>query len=113
MRAPHPIALLIALLTLPLAACGGGEAQRVEVTELRLLRERDGTPVLSGVFVNQTDASITSADIGVTLYNADGYPFDEPARLVVRRVAPGDSSRFRQRLDVDARRANLDYVITN
>ena len=107
------LSLAALLLLLPLAACSGGEAGRVEVSDLRLVRERDGTPVLSGVFINLSEQTVSSADIGITLYDEDGLPFDEPARLAVSRVAPGDSAYFRQRLDVNARRANLKYVLAN
>ena len=101
-------------LALSLAACSAsGDSTTFEVTDLRLSQERDGTPVLSGVFVNLSDQPITSADIGVTVYNDEGFPFDDPVRLAVSRVDAGDSTRFRTRLDVPARRANLKYVMAN
>ena len=108
------IAVLALLLAVPLAACGNDAPPgQIEIVDLRLVRQRNGLPVVSGLFINRTPERIASADVGITLYDADNLPLDEPARLVVQDIAAGDSVRFRQRLDVDALGASLDYVIQN
>jgi hypothetical protein len=105
---------LVLLLAAPLEACSeADDPGQIEVADLRLIRQRSGYPEISGVLVNRTPGTVTSADVGITLFNERNLPMDEPARLVVRNVAPGDSARFRKRLDVDARGARLAYVIAN
>lgn len=105
-------ALLVAALML--SACGDGtDPGQIEVADLRLVRQNGGYPEVSGVLINRTPATISSADVGVKLFDARNLEMAEPARLVVRNVAPGDSARFRKKLDVDARGAALDYVIAN
>ncbi|MEM1055949.1 MAG: hypothetical protein AAGI52_10520 [Bacteroidota bacterium] len=109
----YSLALLL-LLAIPLEACSEVEDPgQIEVADLRLVRQASGYPELSGVLVNRTAGTVTSADVGITLYDDENLPMDEPARLVVRNVAPGDSAYFRKRLDVDARGARLGYVIAN
>ena len=105
---------LVCLLAVPVTACGdGADPGQIEVRRLRLVRQANGYPEVSGTLINRTPERIRSADVGVRLFNSDNLPFDEPARLVVRDIAPGDSVRFRQKLDVDARGARLDYVLSN
>lgn len=105
---------LVALLAVDLTACTEPEdAGQIEVNDLRLVRQTDGYPEVSGTLVNRTPRRISSADVGVTLFDERNLPLSEPARLVVRDIAPGDSARFRKRLDVDARGAALGYVIPN
>ena len=105
---------LVCLLAAPLGACGdSADPGQIEVRRLRLVRQANGYPEVSGTLVNRTPEHIRSADVGVRLFNSDNLPFNEPVRLVVRDIAPGDSVRFRQKLDVDARGARLDYVLAN
>lgn len=108
------LAVLALLLALPLAACGESEpAGEVAITDLRLIRQAGGFPLVSGVFVNRTPRRITSADVGVQLFDGENLPYDEPARFVVRDIPAGDSVAFRHRIDVDARGARVQYVSTN
>ncbi|HIG73353.1 MAG TPA: hypothetical protein EYQ24_01850 [Bacteroidetes bacterium] len=107
-------ALLLLLAVVPLG-CAGDDATMgsVVVHDLRLVRDGTAYPELSGYLVNETTERVASADVGVVLYDDDNLPMSEPARLVVRDVAPGDSARFRKKLDVDARGARVDYIIAN
>ena len=99
--------LLIALVAV-LAACGG-ETPQYDVTDLRLQSEGGGYPTLTGLFVNTGGASISSADVFVTLYDAQNRPLDD-VLVQVHNVASGDSARFEQRLDLQAGAAKLKYV---
>ncbi len=103
--------LLVALAAL-LAACGGTAAPQADVTDLRLQRRGTAYPTLTGVLVNSGDAQITSADVFVTLYDADNRPMED-VLVQVRNVAAGDSARFEQRLDLAAGAAKLKYVGVN
>lgn len=105
-----PRLLLVALLV-ALAACGG-EATQVDVSDLRLQRKGGNYPTLTGVVVNQGAEVISSADVFVTLYDDQNRPIDD-VLVQVRGVAPGDSSRFEQRLDLQASAAKLKYVGVN
>lgn len=110
-----PSAVLLLLFAAVPLACASGDAPvgNVVVHDLRLVRDGGAYPELSGYLVNETAERVTSADVGVTLYDEQNLPMSEPARLVVRDVAPGDSARFRKELDVDARGARVDYIIAN
>jgi hypothetical protein len=103
--------VLAAALALPLAACGGPDLQ-ADVEGLRLLREGGGYPTLTGYVVNRGETPITSADVFVTLYDAD-HQVLEDVMVPVRNVAAGDSARFEQQLDLPAGSAKLKYVGAN
>ncbi len=104
--------LLLALpLVLLLAACGGPEP-RADVEDLRLIREGSDYPTITGYVVNRGEVDIASADVFVTLYDADNRPLDD-VLVQVRRVPVGDSSRFEQGLDLQASGARLKYVAAN
>lgn len=105
-----PRLLLIALVA-ALSACGG-ETPEYDVADLRLQSEGGDYPTLTGVLVNTGAASITSADVFVTLYDDQNRPLDD-VLVQVRNVASGDSARFEQRLDLQAGAAKLKYVGIN
>lgn len=104
--------LLAVALTGLLAACGGASEPQADVTGLRLQREGRAYPTLSGTLVNQGAAPIESADVFVTLYDEDNRPLED-VMVQVRDVAPGDSARFDQQLDLPAGGAKLKYVGVN
>ncbi|MEM6327146.1 MAG: FxLYD domain-containing protein [Bacteroidota bacterium] len=108
-----PVLALVAALVLPLGACASEDPGQIEIVNLRLVRQADGYPEVSGMVINRTPKRISSADVGVTLFDDENLPMPELARLVVRNIEPGDSARFRQKLDVDARGAQVDYIIPN
>lgn len=107
------VALSLSLLLGGAGCADESDTGQVEVADLRLVRQADGYPEVSGLFINRTPEAITSADIGISLFDEQNLEMDEPVRLVVRNIAPGDSARFRRKLDVDARGAALGYVIQN
>lgn len=113
-RTPHHAVLrflTVAVLLLALAACDGATS-RADVTGLRLQREGEAYPTLTGYLVNEGDRPITSADVFVTLYDGDNRPLDDVI-VQVRNVAAGDSARFEQRLDLQANGAKLKYIGAN
>ena len=101
--------LSVTALAVVLAACGGGPEPAADVADLRLQREGRAYPTLSGTLVNRGDAPIQSADVFVTLYDADNRPLED-VMVQVRGVAPGDSARFDRTLDLQASGAKLKYV---
>ena len=103
--------LLPLVLVLVLAACGS-EPPEADVTGLRLQREGTAYPTLQGTLVNRGPGAISSADVFVTLYDAQNRPMDD-VLVQVRNVADGDSARFEQRLDLQAGAAKLKYVGVN
>ncbi|WP_420454635.1 FxLYD domain-containing protein [Rubrivirga sp.] len=103
--------LLLAVLVVALAACGG-ETSQIDVADLRLQREGGDYPTLTGVVVNRGAEAISSADVFVTLYDDQNRVLDD-VLVQVRRVAAGDSSRFEQQLDLRASAAKLKYVGVN
>jgi len=106
-----PRFVLFAALAATLAACGGPQA-KADVVGLRLQREGRAYPTLTGHFVNRGETKITSADVFVTLYDADNQPLDD-VMVQVQNVAAGDSARFERRLDVEAGGAKLKYIGVN
>ena len=103
---------LLALLVAGLGACADEAPAEADVTGLRLQRVGEAYPTLTGYLVNEGAAPITSADVFVTLYDDDNRPLDD-VLVQVRDVAPGDSARFEQRLDLPAGAAKLKYVGLN
>ena len=103
--------LLLFALAAVLAACGA-ETPTADVADLRLQREGSAYPTLTGSLVNSGTAPIASADVFVTLYDEDNRPLDD-VLVQVRNVAPGDSARFEQRLDLQAGAAKLKYIGVN
>ncbi|MFN3597458.1 MAG: FxLYD domain-containing protein [Rubricoccaceae bacterium] len=104
--------LLAAASVTALAACGSDSRSAIEVEGLRMQRVGDGTIVLSGVVHNRSGARVGSADVFVQLYDDDNLPIED-VQVTVAGLAPGDSSRFERKLDVDARRAGVRFVATN
>ncbi len=102
---------LAALLASAVAGCGGPVAEG-DVSGLTLKSRGTAYPVLTGYVVNKGDVAITSADVSVTLYDADNMPMEE-LMVGVRRVEVGDSARFTQRLDLPARAVKLKYLGVN
>lgn len=96
------------------AAAGLGgcatEPPRVEVHGMRLRPTPNDYPELSGYVVNLSDQPIASADVSVTLYDADNQLLGDEMVQVLVTVAPGDSARFEQRLDRPAAAARLRHV---
>jgi hypothetical protein len=102
------------LLAAGLAACETeAPADALAVRSLRLTRTGTAYPVVSGVVQNRSATPVAGADVFLTLYDAENLPFPEPGMITVGRLAPGDSSRFEQRLDVQARRVSLRHVSAN
>lgn len=96
-----------------MSACGG-PTLTAEVDGLRLQKTRAGYPTLTGYVVNTSpETTIRSADVFVTLYDEENRPLDAEAFVQVRDVAPGDSARFEQRLDVPALAASYRTMILN
>ena len=94
-----------------LGACGGPPS-RADVSDLRLQREGTSYPTLTGWVVNRGEGPISSADVAVTLYDADNRPLDD-VLMQVRNVSPGDSVRFERRLDLQASGAKLKFLGVN
>lgn len=99
------------MFAVALAACGG-DAPSADVSNLRLQREGQAYPRLTGVLVNSGTSPISSADVFVTLYDDQNRPIDD-VLVQVRNVASGDSARFEQQLDLQAGAAKLKYVGVN
>ena len=106
-----PRLALAAVLVPVLAACGGPVAEG-DVSGLTLKSRGADYPVLTGYVVNEGEVPITSADVSVTLYDADNRPMED-VMVGVRGVAVGDSARFEQRLDLPARAAKLKFLGVN
>ena len=105
--------VLVLIVSAALAGCGGAPLS-AEVDGLRLKREGRGYPTLTGVVVNTSEeAVLRSADVFVTLYDGDNRPLDAEAFVQVQNVAPGESARFEQKLDVPARAASFRTMILN
>lgn len=103
--------LVLAALLVSLVGCGGAPAQ-ADVSGLKLQREGRGYPTLTGYLVNEGETAISSADVFVTLYDADNRPMEDVI-VQVRGVAAGDSARFERRLDLEAGGAKLKFVGVN
>ena len=103
-----------AIALVVLAGCGGAPLS-AEVDELRLKEGRGSYPTLTGVVVNTSaDATLRSADVFVTLYDAENRPLDSEAFIQVQDdLAPGESARFEKALDVPARAASFRTMILN
>ena len=106
-------ALIATLFVAALAGCGGAPLT-AEVDGLRLRQEGRGYPTLTGVVVNTSEeATLRSADVFVTLYDGENRPLGAEAFVQVRDVAPGESARFEQKLDVPAQAASFRTMILN
>lgn len=105
------IRLLSAAASLALLAGCAEPAPAVEVHGLRLIADAENYPTLSGYVVNLSDTPLRSADVSVSLYDADNQPLGESI-VQVRRVEPGDSARFERLLDRPATAARLRHVTT-
>ena len=106
---PRP--LLVAALVAVLAGCGT-EPPQAGVSGLRLVREAEEYPTLTGYLVNRGAVPISSADVFVTLYDGDNRPLEDVA-VQVRAVAVGDSSRFERQLDLQPAGARVKLVTAN
>ena len=105
--------LLAVVAAFALSACDG-PSLTAKVDGLRLQKSRSGYPTLTGYVVNTSpEATIRSADVFVSLYGDENRPLDAEAFVQVRNVAPGDSARFEQRLDVPALAARYRTIILN
>ncbi len=98
-------------LTAFLTACGGSSPQ-ADVVDLRLTQKGSNYPAITGYVVNRGEVAITSADVFVTLYDADNRPLDD-VLVQVRTVPVGDSALFERQLDLAATGARLKYVAAN
>ena len=103
--------ILVAFSVAALAACGS-EPPRADVSALRLVREGEQYPMITGYLVNRGAVPISSADVFVTLYDADNRPLEDVA-VQVRAVAVGDSSRFERQLDIQPAGARVKLVSAN
>lgn len=120
-RSPtSPAVLRLTLLVSVLLAAGalagcGGAPLTAEVDGLRLKEEGGGYPTLTGVVVNTSqEATLRSADVFVTLYDAENRPLESEAFIqVLEDLAPGESARFEKELDVPARAASFRTMILN
>lgn len=109
---PRLAFILAAVLAIAASGCSEPASVAAAVFDLRLQREGSGYPTLSGYLVNQSDEPIASADVFVTLYDADNRPVED-VMVTVRSVAAGDTARFEQRLDIDAGGAKVKYLSAN
>lgn len=106
MAQPRALPLFLAFLLLASAFVAGcGEAQSpldARVEEFRLVREEDGTQVVTGYLFNPNERVIPSATVNVDLYDQPVEPGVEPVeemKIVVRDIAPGERKRFRNTVD--------------
>lgn len=99
-------ALLVGMIAvvLSIGACSSedGEAERaplvVEDFRYRLLP--GGARIISGSLHNPTEAAIRSAQIQVSLFDADNQKVAEMV-IAVQNIAPGESKSFREPVDAD------------
>lgn len=103
---------LVVALALGAAGCDESADPAAAVLDLRLQREGSEYPTLSGYLVNQGREPIASADVFVTLYDADNRPMED-VMVTVRSVPAGDTARFEQRLDIEAGGAKVKYLSAN
>ncbi|MEM1114976.1 MAG: FxLYD domain-containing protein [Bacteroidota bacterium] len=103
---------LLSLVALVALAGCSEQVLQANVHDLKLQRRGSAYPTLTGYVVNQSDAPITSADVSVTLYDADNRPLED-VMVQVRSIPAGDTARFEHRLDVEAGGAKLKYLSAN
>ncbi len=105
-------AFFAAVLGLSACVSGSGGAGAA-VHDLQMTRKGNEFPVVTGTLVNSSDARLASADVFLTIYDENNVPYPEPRLVQVRGVASGDSARFTERLDIQARRVSVKYIAAN
>ena len=101
-------AVLFVLAPFFAAGCGGEgrPALDAKVEEFRLVRENDGTQVVTGYLANPNERPISSATINVDLYDQPVEPGVEPVeemKVVVRDIAAGERKLFKGTVDTRLR----------
>lgn len=86
-----------------LAGCGEPEPREAEVEDFRFYRERDGTQVVQGVFVNSGQRYIRGARILIALYDDTAAAPSDSMSIEVRDIEPGAKKVFRQEVDSGVR----------
>lgn len=102
MRLRLPLVGLFALFLT--VGCGGSDADvstQIEPRDVRLVSEDGGLPYFTGVLVNLTDATISSVQVQVSLYDAQNVKVDEMI-FPVRDLEPGVEVAFREPVNSDA-----------
>lgn len=91
--------LLVVLATL-FAACGDRPSLEGTIEDLRVIREPDGTQVVSGVVINTSERPMRAARITVGLYEngETGRPI-ETITFEVSSIEAQESKPFRHVLD--------------
>lgn len=107
---PRPVVLFAALCML--AGCVEAEAPgaAIEVENMRLVRQRNGTQVVSGVVRNSSDRT-RSAQLAITLYGPENERIGE-VNVPIDHLAAGDIKGFHWSLDVDVKGVRLRQIMT-
>ena len=82
----------------------------LEVENLRLVRERDGTQTVSGVVRNSSER-MRSAQLEITLYGHENERVGE-IHVPVERIGAGDIKGFDWSLDVDVEGVRLRRIMS-
>lgn len=86
-----------------LAGCGEPVPREAEVEDFRFYRERDGTQVVQGVFVNSGQRHIRGARILISLYDDNVGAAIDSMSIEMRDIEPGEKKAFRQEVDSGVR----------
>ena len=95
-----------------LAGCTESEttSATLEVENLRLVRERNGTQTVSGVVRNSSDR-MRSAQLEITLYGHENERVGQ-IHIPVERIKAGDIKGFAWSLDVDVEGVRLRRIMS-
>ena len=86
----------------------GGAA--LEVENLRLVRERDGSQTVSGVVRNSSER-MRSAQLEITLYGYENVRIGK-IHVPVERIGAGDIKGFEWSLDIDVEGVRLRSIMS-
>jgi hypothetical protein len=102
--------LIVPLLTVALISsapllvgCGEQQPREGDVEDFRFYRERNGTQVVQGVFVNSGQRYIRGARILVSLYDDNAGAASDSMSIEIRDIEPGQKKSFRQEVDTGVR----------
>ena len=99
---------LLFVLTALFTACGERPSLEGTIEDLRVIRESDGTQVVSGVIINTSDRPMRAARITVGLYEngESGQPV-ETITFEVPSIEAQESKPFRHVLDTYVRLSSV------
>ena len=107
MRYSKPSIIVLAVLLLFTAACGGdaGEEEkdpegRVAVEDFQYVQVPGGARLVMGKLYNRSAEPISTAQLQVALYDEDNRRVGTMS-VVVRNIGPGERKPFRQPVDAD------------